>query len=607
VKEGGSASLTGEVKVAGKIEVTDGGSAELGDNVTVELGGGISASGTGSTVSVPPGSDVPVETSGGGEKVIVEEPVEPTEPEEPGVPSNPSTPSIPPILIPISDIPGIVGPGADADLVAATEVTSSFFDGRVSWSPSLDNDGKFSPNTLYTATITLTPAGGYGLVAADITVEGAKTTHAAGSGVVTAVFSGVRVDDISSLNAAVAAAKSYGDGGVVYLSSAFYSSANTAGSAIVVDANNTDNDVPYTIKGTSGDTLQVGILLANDNVTLDGVQINITDSSKAAITGWSLSPVYKAGISIGRSSNGTTLLTGANMASTNVTIRNTDVTVNFSSNGSSICTSGIWVSSHHDGSNTIYPSTGITLDSNTVRATGYGQSAVAALAIQIWHPSVQITNNTLVANYGTSLSGSPAAATTYPNAPANAIFFNRVMDASFTGGNGEPVINGNTLTSDVYSFYINACPGISITGRTGVSALTGDKFGNADTTWVLSSASDQDSTFKKLVEALVHDTTGTGFGYIANLIAGSGYGDGYIIEEYEISSRAVEAINVWGKHISSGTYTTNGNNDNAFAGNGNAAGYDYGRKLIGTTDNYDQQSDNTFTYRLGVSDLDHTP
>ncbi|MDR0641438.1 MAG: hypothetical protein LBG07_03160, partial [Treponema sp.] len=92
VKEGGSASLTGEVKVAGKIEVTDGGSAELGDNVTVETGGGISASGTGSTVNVPPGSDVQVDTSDGAD-VIVGEPNTPSTPDTPSTPSTPTYPA----------------------------------------------------------------------------------------------------------------------------------------------------------------------------------------------------------------------------------------------------------------------------------------------------------------------------------------------------------------------------------------------------------------------------------------------------------------------------------------------------------------------------------
>lgn len=65
------------------------------------------------------------------------------------------------------------------------------FTGTVTWSPDLV-DGKFGPQTVYTATITLTPKVGYkldGVAANFFTVEGATSvSNAANSGVVTAAF-----------------------------------------------------------------------------------------------------------------------------------------------------------------------------------------------------------------------------------------------------------------------------------------------------------------------------------------------------------------------------------------------------------------------------------
>lgn len=74
-------------------------------------------------------------------------------------------------------------------VTAITEGTQ--FTGTVTWSPDLV-DGKFGPQTVYTATITLTPKVGYkldGVAANFFTVAGAASvSNGANSGVVTAVF-----------------------------------------------------------------------------------------------------------------------------------------------------------------------------------------------------------------------------------------------------------------------------------------------------------------------------------------------------------------------------------------------------------------------------------
>lgn len=85
---------------------------------------------------------------------------------------------------------GITAPVAgEKPVTAITE--GKQFTGTVTWSPDLV-DGKFGPQTVYTATITLTPKVGYtlsGVAANFFTVEGATSvSNAANSGVVTATF-----------------------------------------------------------------------------------------------------------------------------------------------------------------------------------------------------------------------------------------------------------------------------------------------------------------------------------------------------------------------------------------------------------------------------------
>lgn len=85
--------------------------------------------------------------------------------------------------------------GVTAPVVSETPVTAitegKQFTGTVTWSPNLA-DGKFGPQTVYTAAITLTPKVGYkldGVAANFFTVAGATSvSNEANSGVVTAVF-----------------------------------------------------------------------------------------------------------------------------------------------------------------------------------------------------------------------------------------------------------------------------------------------------------------------------------------------------------------------------------------------------------------------------------
>ncbi|MBS7525235.1 S-layer homology domain-containing protein [Fusibacter paucivorans] len=91
-------------------------------------------------------------------------------------------------LIDIAAIDGVTVPVKNGIPVATVTETAQYT-GTVTWSP---NDNPFKADTVYTATITLTPKTGYTLkgIAADFfTVTGATTvTNAADSGVITAMF-----------------------------------------------------------------------------------------------------------------------------------------------------------------------------------------------------------------------------------------------------------------------------------------------------------------------------------------------------------------------------------------------------------------------------------
>ncbi len=82
--------------------------------------------------------------------------------------------------------------GVSAPETSATPVTTTTagtgYTGGVTWSP---NDATFQPNTVYTATVTLTATSGYSLVGVGVnqfTIARATATNSANAGVITAVF-----------------------------------------------------------------------------------------------------------------------------------------------------------------------------------------------------------------------------------------------------------------------------------------------------------------------------------------------------------------------------------------------------------------------------------
>jgi len=91
-------------------------------------------------------------------------------------------------LAPVSEvIVGVTSPVRGAAPVSTLPSTDEYT-AMIAWSPA---DAKFKANTVYTATITITPKAGYtlsGVSANFFTVAGATATNAANSGAITAVF-----------------------------------------------------------------------------------------------------------------------------------------------------------------------------------------------------------------------------------------------------------------------------------------------------------------------------------------------------------------------------------------------------------------------------------
>jgi hypothetical protein len=446
----------------------------------------------------------------------------------------------------------------------------------------------FAANISYTAVITIISSSGYtlsGVAANPVAGAVSSVTSQSGSGaVINAVFP-VLADDPGSLGTAIAAAKASANP-VVQLTSGFYSTANSGGSYIAVDAGTTDNPTPYTIKGTgkaSSDVLAVGILLANDNVTLEQVKINIPAAASgiAAPSSWE---TYNAGISIGRAGSGGTLLTLGNLTSSNVTVKDTDVTIT----GAAGFTAGIYVCGVAASSNNVYASTNITLSGNTVHATGYSSNAVQALAIGIWHPSIVITGNTFEARYGTR--GSKGY---YGGRPASAIYISRVYGADKIG-TGTPTISGNTLISSVYSFYFNALQVTDVTDKAGVAVLRDDNFSVAETTWALPNSGDTSSTYKLVFNALKTNISDKGFGFVGIPVFWSP-DVLFNIEQYEIEAGTVEAVSVYGSHIVNDSYDGDSLVNKFDTG---TTGDDYGRKLVTAPADYTNAANNKFCYGL---------
>jgi hypothetical protein len=388
---------------------------------------------------------------------------------------------------------------------------------------------------------------------------------------------------------------------LIQLSEQFYNGANASTTTpIVIDPGDLDNLIPYTIRGLGKDkALTVGIVLANDNITLEDVQIAITDANKAAPVPWTSSTdVYRAAVLIGREDGGG-LLNGKDRPAKDVTVTNCDISIDLSSGGSGQMTTGIYVCGARTG-DTPYAPERLTISNNTIFAKGGGTSATQGVLIHIYDYSIKITNNVISAQYGTQPSGLRVVK------PASALYFGWVYGEPPMASGGTPQISGNTLKlegSSAYSFFINTHESTTVTNdNKGVTALREKSFANAGTTWALAEndLGSGKSSYKKLLNALLANITGTGFGSVSIPYNATSWN----YEHYTIDARKVTRISVLGDHIGDGKYK-GGSSPNVFNPSENpGSGVDYGSFTV-DNNGTPGAKDGKFYFTLSEADNDY--
>jgi hypothetical protein len=328
----------------------------------------------------------------------------------------------------------------------------------------------------------------------------------------------------------------------ISLNPAFYTAATSGAGAIVIGADATRRTVPVTIKGTgSANTLDVGVLIANDNITLDGVKFNITVSTRGKPSIWGLTSYsYYSAVFIGRSANGTALLSDEHLACHNVTVKNTNITFK----GNAGFTAGIYVTAAG-----LYPPKNLNIKDNNVSVEGSGGNAAQALAIIRHDPTMVVTGNTLTSSNTATGSGAW-------NAPASALYIN--IQPGITDSTGLGDFSGNTLNG-IFDFYI---VGRSRGNYVGDPTLFAQKFGTKDTDTAWTTNSTGKGFYRNLVKTLISQSKASGFGLVYECLGtsdtlNSGSTNGTrAYEAYEITNNAVTAIDYWSPGISGDAYAT---------------------------------------------------
>jgi hypothetical protein len=452
-------------------------------------------------------------------------------------------------------------------------ITTSDFLGVITWDPPLPADKKFEPFKDYTAVISLAMMGGLPLPPAGtkINVEGAlSAVYSAGK--ITAVFPRTHypVDSVAQLNTAVGAVQPLpvpanpASENIIELTHDFYDDANSAtgtnsGAFITVGADEADNDIPYTIRGLGGlgkysaEKLNVGILLANNNVTLEDLRIYVTDKDKGIPKIWekkgdgSMKNSYRAAMVIGRYQNapalGSETFASGGAQSKNVTVQNCNIT--FTNDTSMIA--GIMVLGGDS------PVENISITDNEVTVDTRSSSyATQALLIYNYAPTLSITGNAIEALN---------VATDHVK-PASALFM-QIKPGFVENFTGTPLISGNTINgSPTYDFYINI---YSKGDRIGVPELLNNGFATPDSVWMTADSTDTGNDrgfYKKLIETLLPQTrSGLGYGYLAMYFGGSTeapVNSDCVFEAYHRKSSRLYAIDFWGYTIDNGAYNESG-------------------------------------------------
>ncbi|MDR1643802.1 MAG: hypothetical protein LBT59_29245 [Clostridiales bacterium] len=303
----------------------------------------------------------------------------------------------------------------------------------------------------------------------------------------------------------------------------FYDDANNAGSYIEIN----EGTKPVEIHGSSTEELTVGVWVQRDDLTLDKLNFNITDSDKATKAYWTDSSNYYNAILLGKGPT-SPYHNGAGLK--NVTVTNS--TINISG---FTFTSGIYVGGVYDSR-----PDNVEISRNTIIAKGNEKSAVQGLLINVFDKSLIIKNNYISSTYGNGTPPIPY------NAPASAFFISTLFDEATT--NSSLNISDNTLSCAQYTFYINVLPEDNVVTSAGVKAMREKEFGLPSTKWSFEPA---ESFAKVVFDNLVGQVDDIGFAFVSEFVKRA---PEFEVEQYEIDSKAVVGISYYGDKLVDGHY-----------------------------------------------------
>jgi hypothetical protein len=420
----------------------------------------------------------------------------------------------------------------------------------IHWSPPIPTSDpykdQFEPFKDYTATIELAMKGDHTRPPAGtkVTVDGALSAeYDAANGRITAKFPRTHypVKSVDELKSAIGelsplpAPAGSNNENIIELTQAFYTSVASATEYIPIGIG-AATTIPYTVRGLGNEdsdpALRVGVLLANDNITLENVRIAIDTSTKGVPRQWTISPPssYRAAVLVGRydTDPGSGVSFTAGTGSNNVTVKNCNISFGGASATGMI--GGIFLSGNEQN---------ISIANNTVSVEAPKGSAAQALLVLLYNPGVSITGNGFKSHNIAATHGNPASAIFMQVRPD--------MASSVT-----PLISDNRVNgSPTYDFYINILSD-GTGNRTGVPALVaGNNFATPQSTWMTAASTDTGSFYKKLLTTLLSQSRiGVGYGYLA-MYFGS---NDCVFECYAQEDGKVKFIDFWGYKIAEGKY-----------------------------------------------------
>jgi hypothetical protein len=342
------------------------------------------------------------------------------------------------------------------------------------------------------------------------------------------------------------------------LTKTFYSTVNTAGTPIVIGAGTQDREKPVTITGFGKDDkshkINVGIVIANDNITLENVWVEINDRAKAPVNAnWNnystailavRTDTEGKQVSIDENGKGGGWVNNVSILNNQITV--TGLTSNFM---------GINFPTGYGNNNAGYVPQNIVISGNIINLAASEKGAYAGIEIDLLGTKeYKITGNTVNVTFAEQDAkfwkgeGSLADWGEMENSTITGIHINKLVNESSWDGNFTTDISGNTFTGVNYDWYIYKSA--SANGIMPVS-MAAKNFGTDMSTWILSDGAADD--FAYYVVKMLNQ----------NLKDGDGYGrigetSSHIPEYYNIVDGKIVGVSYWNATGAAGIVVDNG-------------------------------------------------